>query len=60
VRLEGLAIVLGVLLWFTKYARPVPRNYRETGRAIKQHGPRVAGQMIGRRMAGKRRPPDAP
>jgi hypothetical protein len=59
VRLEGVAIILGALMWFTKYARPAPRNYRETGRAIKQHGPRVAGQMIGRRMAGKRRPPDA-
>jgi hypothetical protein len=59
VRLEGLAIALGALVWFTKYARPAPRNYRETGRAIKEHGPRMAGQMIGRRMAGKRRPPDA-
>jgi len=59
VRLEGLAVALGALVWFTKYARPAPRNYRETGRAIKQHAPRVAGQMIGRRMAGKRRPPDA-
>ncbi len=46
-------------MWLTKYARPAPRNYRETGRAIKAHGPRVAGQMIGRRMAGKRRPSDA-
>ena len=59
VRLEGLAIALGALMWFTKYARPVPRNYRETGRAIKAHGPRMAGQMLGRRMSGKRRPPDA-
>jgi len=59
VRLEGAAVVLAALMWFTKYARPAPRNYRETGRAIKAHGPRVAGQMIGRRMAGKRRPPDA-
>jgi len=59
VRLEGLAVVLGAVVWFTKYARPAPRNFRETGRAIKAHGPRVAGQMIGRRMSGKRRPPDA-
>jgi hypothetical protein len=59
VRLEGLAIALGALMWFTKYARPAPRNYRETGRAIKEHGPRLAGQMLGRRMSGKRRPPDA-
>jgi len=59
VRFEGLAIVLAALVWFTRYARPAPRNYRETGRAIKQHGPRVAGRMLGRRMAGKGRPPDA-
>ena len=31
----------------------------QTARAIRQHGPRMAGQMIGRRLGGtKRQPPD--
>ena len=59
-RLEGLAVTLGAVMWFTNYARPRPRGQgaaAETARAIKEHGPRVAGQMIGRRLGGKRQPP---
>jgi len=56
VRLDGLAALLAADLWFTNYARPRPRG--ETARAIRQQGPRVAGQMLGRRMAGRRRPPE--
>ena len=51
------AVLLFLLMWFTNYARPRPRG--ETTRAIRQQGPRVAGQLLGRRMAAKRRPPDA-
>jgi len=55
-RFEGLAILLAADVWFTNYARPRARG--ETTRAIRQQGPRVAGQLLGRRMAGKRRPPE--
>ena len=59
-RLEGLAVALGAVVWFTNYARPRPRGQgsaAETARAIKEHGPRAAGQMIGRRLGAKRQPP---
>ena len=56
-RFEGPAVALAAVVWFTNYARPRPRG--ETTRAIRQQGPRVAGQLLGRRMAAKRRPPDA-
>jgi hypothetical protein len=60
VRLEGLAAIFVALAWFTNYARPRPRGQgqtAQTARALKEHGPRVAGQLIGRRLANKRRPP---
>ena len=56
IRFEGPAILLAAVAWFTNYARPRPRG--ETTRAIRQQGPRMAGQMLGRRMASKRRPPE--
>jgi len=56
-RFEAPAALLAADVWFTRYARPRPRG--ETARAIRQQGPRIAGQMLGRRMADKRRPPDA-
>jgi hypothetical protein len=56
VRVEMAAVALGAIVWFTSYARPRARG--ETTRAIRQQGPRVAGQLLGRRMSAKRRPPD--
>jgi len=56
-RFEGPAVALAAVVWVTNYARPRPRG--ETSRAIRQQGPRMAGQLLGRRMAGKRRPPGA-
>ena len=61
IHLEGLAAAFVALVWFTNYARPRPRGQgqtAQTARAIKEQGPRVAGLMIGRRLAAKRRPPD--
>jgi len=55
-RFEGPAVALAAAVWYTNYAPRRPRG--ETTRAIRQHGPRAAGQLLGRRMAGKRRPPD--
>jgi hypothetical protein len=55
-RFEGPAVLLGAVVWSTNYARPRPRGERT--RAVRQQGPRVAGQLLGRRMAAKRRPPD--
>ena len=55
-RFEMAAVALGAIVWFTNYARPRPRG--ERARAIRQQGPRVAGQLLGRKMASKRRPPD--
>ena len=56
IRFEAAAVALGAIVWFTNYARPRPRG--ERARAIRQQGPRVAGQLRGRKMAAKRRPPD--
>ena len=57
-RFDGFAAALAVVVRYTNYVRPRPRNHRETARAIKEQGPRVAGQLLGRRLAAKRRPPD--
>lgn len=56
VRFEGAAVALGAVVWYTNYAPPRPRG--ETARAIRRQGPRVAGQLLGRRLAAKRRPPE--
>ena len=43
------------VVWYSNYNPPRPRG--ETTRAIRQQGPRIAGQLLGRRMSSKRRPP---
>ncbi|HVW31652.1 MAG TPA: hypothetical protein VHL53_03850 [Acidimicrobiia bacterium] len=56
VRFLGLAVLLGAVVKFTTYIRP---ERGATVRALKQQGPRLAGQMLGRRMSAKKRPPPA-
>jgi hypothetical protein len=57
VRFEGLAVVLSVIVKFTNYVRP---QRGATARALKEQGPRIAGQIVGRRLSSKRPPPDGP
>lgn len=54
VRFEGLAVLLILVMKFTNYVRP---ERGATVRALKEQGPRMAGQIVGRRLSGKRRPP---
>jgi hypothetical protein len=56
VRFIGAAVALAAVVWYGNYNPPRPRG--ETTRAIRQQGPRIAGQLLGRRMAAKRRPPE--
>ena len=56
VRFEGLAVLLILVVKFTTYVRP---ERGATTRALKEQGPRIAGQIVGRRLGSKRRPPDA-
>ncbi|MDQ1518105.1 MAG: hypothetical protein QOE80_3935 [Actinomycetota bacterium] len=53
VRFEGLAVLLILVVKYTSYVRVPPGT---TTRALKEQGPRLAGQILGRRMS-KRRPP---
>ena len=55
--LEGLAVALLLLMWFTNYAHPQPGAGKQLARDLKDQAPRLAGQYVGRRMA-RRRPPD--
>jgi hypothetical protein len=57
VRFEGLAVLLILIVKFTSYVRP---ERGATARALKEQGPRIAGQIVGRRLASKRPPPDGP
>ena len=57
VRLEGLAVALALLSWFTNYGRPQPGQVKEIAREFKGVAPRLAGRAVGRR-AAKRRPPN--
>ena len=67
-RLEGVAVVLIVIVRFTKYVRPQPGATSRavadtavgTARLLKAKGPRAAGRMVGRRLAPKNRPPGDP
>jgi hypothetical protein len=56
VRLEGLAVVLALLVKVTNYGYPQVGTGRQIARGLKENGPRIAGRMVGRRVA-KRRPP---
>jgi hypothetical protein len=55
VRFEGAAVALGAIVWYGNYRPPRPRG--ETRRAIRRQGPRIAGQLLGRKISSKRRPP---
>jgi hypothetical protein len=55
VRLEGLAIALAALAWFTNYGAPLGVA-RDLARGLKRQAPRMAGAYVGRRLT-KRRPP---
>jgi hypothetical protein len=57
VRFEGLAVLLILVVKYTNYVRP---DRGATARALKEQGPRLAGQIVGRRLAPKRRPPAGP
>jgi hypothetical protein len=67
-RLEGMAVVLIVIVKFTKYVRPQPGATSKavadtavgTARLLKAKGPRAAGRAVGRRLAPKSPPPDDP
>jgi hypothetical protein len=56
VRLEGLAVALALLSWFTNYGPPQPGQVKDMARDLKGVAPRLAGRAVGRR-AAKRRPP---
>jgi hypothetical protein len=56
IRFLGLAVLLGAVIRYTTYVKP---ERGATVRALKEQGPRMAGHMLGRRMANKRRPPSA-
>jgi hypothetical protein len=57
VRVEGLAVALALLMWFTNYGPPQPGQVKEIARDFKGVAPRMAGRAVGRRRAAKRRPP---
>jgi hypothetical protein len=59
IRLEGLAVALAALAWFTSYTRPQPGMAKDIARGLKDQAPRMAGRALGRRMAN-RRPPNGP
>ena len=56
VRLEGMAVALALLAWFTNYGPPQPGQVKAMARDFKGVAPRLAGRAIGRR-AARRRPP---
>jgi hypothetical protein len=55
VRFEGLAVLLGLVVKYTSYIRLPPGT---TAQALKEQGPRIAGQIVGRRFS--KRPPPKP
>ena len=56
IRLEGLAIALALLMWFTNYNPPQPGMGRDIARGLRTQASRKAGQAVGRRL-GRRPPP---
>ena len=52
VRYEGLAVLLALGVKYTNYVRLPPGS---TTRALKEQAPRLAGQIVGRRMSRRRR-----
>lgn len=59
VRLEALVVALALLCKATIYGYMEVKSGREIAQDLKDHGPRLAGRMVGRRVA-KRRPPRGP
>jgi hypothetical protein len=58
VRLEGMAVALALLAWFTNYGPPQPGQVKDMARDFRGVAPRLAGRAVGRRAAAKRRPPN--
>lgn len=60
-RLESVAAAWAAVVWLTNYApRPPRRPAGSTARVLREQGPRLAGQLVGRHLGAKRRPPDPP
>ena len=57
VRLVGLAVLLGLLVKYTNYARPQPGVAREIARGLKQNAPRLAGRFVARQVTKRRSGP---
>lgn len=57
IRLEGLAIALALLMWFTNYGPPQRGMGKDIARGLKTQATRRAGQYVGRRLGGRRPPP---
>jgi len=57
IRLEGLAIALALLMWFTNYNPPQRGMGRDIARGLRTQATRRAGQYVGRRLGGRRPPP---
>src|SRR5581483_1012465 len=55
IRLEGLAVAIALLIWFTNYDPPQRGMGRDIARGLRAQASRKAGQAVGRRMAGRRR-----
>ena len=56
IRLEGLAIALALLMWFTNYSPPQRGMGRDIARGLRTQASRKAGQAVGRRLGGRRPP----
>ena len=54
VRLEALAIAMALLVKATNYGYPEVSSGRQIAQGLKQHGPRLAGRAVGRRVARRR------
>ena len=55
VRLEAIVVALALLCKATLYGYMEVKSSREIAQDLKDHGPRLAGRMVGRRVANKRR-----
>ena len=54
VRLEALVVALALLAKATNYGYPEVSTSRQIAHDLKQHGPRLAGRAVGRRLSRRR------